>query len=252
MTLSQEEYKARVLFAMLAPAARLAVRFRTSLREMKHLIELSIYREARRRGLKMKEVQALLSISMSKVGLLSKDLKEHFAAPDQAHGLPRRLLSLLWAGPLSEARLLQALEGQHEASDILAALAQMVADKRLSLTQERTPRYQLGEPQYRLVQEPWMARVDALGDLMEVVVRTVEARFFEGDERAMARSLNFRVKPEDLPRLKQLYEEQIFPLICEMDAAVSPEAASIPLSFSILWTPQAEEPEPGADAEEAE
>lgn len=238
MSLSEEEYRTRVIFAMLLPAARLMVRFKTPLREIKNLVELAAYREARRRGLKMKEIRQQLSISMSKVGLLSKSLKEHFAAPEREHELPRRILTLLWAGPLSESRLCQALEGSHEAQEVVQALALMLEDKRLQLTQERTPRYCLGEPRYRLVQEPWMARVDALGDLMLSVARTVEARFFEEDPRAMARTLSFRARPEDLHRLQKLYEEEIFPLICELDEAVDPAQDSVPLRLSVLWSPQ--------------
>ena len=50
MTISQQESRRRIAFAVLAPFARVAVNWRLSLREAKQLIELAYYAEARRRG----------------------------------------------------------------------------------------------------------------------------------------------------------------------------------------------------------
>ncbi len=239
--LSDEEQKTQVTFSSLLPAARMATNFKIPLREMKRLIELAYYQEAKRRQMKMKDIKGLLNISMSKVGLLSKHLKEHFAKPEAEFGLPRMIMKLLWASPLSQVRIAQALEG-FEADEIADTLAQLVEQKRIQKIQGRTTiLYKLGEPQYRLVQDPWMARIDALNNLTLSVVQAVEARFFKQDQRAFARTLSFRVRPQDAPRLKALYEEHIFKLICELDElATQEEDGSVPMQLSVLWAPDAE------------
>ena len=237
--MNQDELETRVIFSALLPASRIAAEVAVPLKEMKRLIELAYYREVRGRGLKMREITDRLSISMSKISLLSKQLKEHFAQPESDYGLPRRILSLLWAGPLSEARIVQAFDDEEE-SVVVETLARLLDDGSLAIEDGRTPRYRLAAPQYRLVQEPWMARVDALNHLMSAVTRVVQARFFKGDERAFARTLSFRVRPGDQERLKKFYQEQLFPLIAELDERVEADGESVPMELSLLWAPQEE------------
>ena len=64
MTMGQEDEKKRVLFSTLLPAVRIATGALTPLKEMKKLVELAYYREARRQQHKLKEICELLSISM--------------------------------------------------------------------------------------------------------------------------------------------------------------------------------------------
>ncbi len=236
MSLPPDRFREQVTFATLVPAARLASRFGISLREMKQLVELACYREARRRGWKMKEIRAALSISMSKVGLLSKDLKERFAGMDPESAVVPSILSVLWAGPLSEVRLVNALVDFDEAN-VRAGLARLLSEGSVREVPGRTVRYEIGGNQHRLVRAPWMARIDALHDLMGTVVGAVEARFFDDDDRAFARALKFRVRPEDIPRLRALYEEQMFKLVVELDAAASDADDAVPFEFAVLWTP---------------
>lgn len=227
----------RLTFAALRPAARIAVDAGFALRDMKKFMELAYYQEAKRRGLKMKEVRALMSVSMAKVGLLSKDLKEHFLQAEQEHGIARQILSLLWATPLSQARIVQAM-GEFEPDEIADALEQLEEQGRVRRTNGgATEIFELAAAQHRLATDPWMAKVDGLNTLLDSVSRAVRARFFDDDGRAMVRNVAFRVRVEDLDRLKQHYEEQLFPLICELDDAVEGDADSVPIRLSILWAP---------------
>ncbi len=234
--LPPDELRRQTLFSTLLATAFLAGQAGIPLREVKQLVELAYYREARRRGLKMTETTELLSVSMSKVGLLSKQLKEHFAEVDDAFGLPRRILKLLWAGPLSEARIARALP--HDDPDAIAdAIGTLVEEQRVRVVEGRTPRYALAEAHVRLVADPWMARIDALNDLVGTVARAVEARFFAGDERAFARTLAFRVRDADMPRLLELYRDHVFPLVSELDQAADDDETATSLSLSLLWAP---------------
>jgi hypothetical protein len=242
MTISQQESRRRIAFAVLAPFARVAVNWALSLREAKQLIELAYYAEARRRGYKLREVSELLSVSMSKLGLLSRDLKEIFDEGTEGQTTARRVLSVLGAGPLSEAKLLSVLDDE-EAETVKAVLDEMVAQQLLEIVPGRTPLYRLASAQYRLVQEPWMARYDALNHLMTAVGQTIDARFERGDSAAMARTLSFKIRREDRARLTELYEKQIVPLVVELDqAAVAAGDAGVAMNVAIMWAPDNDGP----------
>ena len=229
------ELTTRVTYAMLRPAARLALTAGISLRDMKKYIELAYYHEARNDGLRMRDVSEILSISMAKVGLLSKALKEHFIAPELEHGIARQILSLLWATALTESRIAQALPAFDD-TEVAHALATLVEEGRVNALSGRTVRYELAAGAHRLETHPTLAKLDGLNTLLASVSRTVEARFFDQDDRANVRNLAFRARPEDLNKLKELYETQLFPLIVELDNAVETEADSVPMKLSILWT----------------
>ena len=231
-----EQETTRVLFSSLLPAARMATDVLTPLKEMKRLVELAYYREAKRRKLKMKEIRSLLSVSMSKVGLLSRQLKEHFAQPEANHEIPRRIMALLWAGPLSEKRIAQVLYDL-EPEEVSAGIQQLVSQSKIVEEPGRTvSQYRLAKGQYRLVEDGWMAKIDALNNLLGSVSGAIKARFFNDDNRAFARTVGFRARPEDLGRLREAYG-QLFELICELDEAVDGEETSVPISFSFLFAP---------------
>ena len=243
MTISQQESRRRIAFAVLAPFARVAVNWRLPLRAAKQLIELAYYAEARRRGYKLREVSELLSVSMSKLGLMSRDLKEIFDEGTAGQTTARRVLSVLGAGPLSEAKLLSVLDDA-EAESVKSVLDDMVAQQLLEIVPGRTPLYRLAAAQYRLVQEPWMARYDALNHLMTAVGQTIDARFERGDGTAMARTLSFKIRPEDHARLAELYERQLMPLIVELDqAAVAAGNEGVAMNVAIMWAPDNDGPD---------
>ena len=233
----------RITYALLRPAARQALRGGVALRELKHKVELAYYHEARRRGLKMREISEQLAISMSKVGALSKQLKDHFRQPELEHGLQRQILSLLWAVPLTESRIAGALP-EFEPEEVSAALAALVEHGGLEVITGRTDRYRLTAQAYRMTTDPWLARLDGLNTLLEHVELAVQTRLVEGDPRAMVRNVYFNARPEDLGRLQQLYEEQLFPLIIALDAQAQDDPQAVPIRLSVLWAPdEASQPE---------
>jgi hypothetical protein len=237
--MSAQDLLANVVFATLLPAAHLTAETDLSLRELKRLAELATYKELKAQGLTMKEICDRISVSMAKVGLLSRQLKDHFARPESEYGLGRRLLMLLWAGPRSEAELLQAC-GDCDAERVREALRDLTEGGMVTAVSGRTVRYHLSESRYRLREEqPWMARLDALNHLMTSVSAVIWARFFHRDERALSRTLSFRARPEDLERLKKAYEDQIFPLVAEIDdnATRQPSEETVPITLSFFWSP---------------
>ena len=147
----------RVVYALLMPPSRLAQLLRVPLKDLGEWAQMAYFHETRRRGLKMREAAELLDVSMRKVALLSKQLKKGFVDPDETHGLPRRVEFMLWAGPLSEARIAQALE--LEPSDVLTALESLQAQGRVEQVQGRTPTWRVVASEFRLVQSEWAARL---------------------------------------------------------------------------------------------
>ncbi|MFT6399014.1 MAG: hypothetical protein ACJAYU_003777 [Bradymonadia bacterium] len=221
-----------ILLSVLIPAARLAVRMGLPLSELKQTAELAYYREARSRGLKMREIAETMSVSMAKVGALSKSLKEHFSEPEREYGVPRRVLSLLWVGPLSLKRIQQALP-DIAPSVVKEAASALVRDERLMISAGRTPRYELTSLAHRLLDDGWMARIDALGHMMLTAAHVVEGRFEKNDDRAFTRSLGFRALPGALKTLEQTYKDEIFPMIAAADAEATdhPDADQFALTF---------------------
>ncbi len=240
--MSDAELKTQALFSSMSVATGLAALTGTSLKEMKRLIELAYYKELRRRSMKMREVRKLMNVSMSTVGLLSQKLKAHFAAPEEQRGLPRRVLALLWSGPLSANRIARALadtsegEVQQVLSDLLEAG---------DVEEQRGPkvvRYAPTSASYRRVASGWMARVDGLNNLMRSVGTVIQSRFLDGDERAFARTLRFRIKPEELPRVREAYEKLYLDL-AKLDEDAGDDPAALAVTLSYLFGPERTDPE---------
>lgn len=232
-----EEQLANLVFAALLPAARLGVARELPVRRLKQLAELASFRELKRRRWSLKEIAERLSVSVAKAAQLSRQLKVHFSQPDADYGATRRLLMLLRAGPDTEAHLVGALDDL-EPEVVRAALRQLMDDGLVEIVAGRTSRYRICKETYRQVRQPWIARVDALTNLMASVADAIRARFFESDDRAFARTVGFQVRDSDLPKLVRFYEEQLFPLISELDDAASEADDGVAVSLSILWAPE--------------
>ena len=250
-TTASVDVSERIAYAALGPLARIASRIALPLRRAKQLTELAYYQEARRRGFKIREIQDLMSVGFSKAGSLSRQLKDYFSEPDLEIGLQRRVLLLLWGVPLTRKRIASALEG-YDAEEVDRTIDRMLAEGRLEEVPGRTTRYQVVVNHQSLVEDRWIARVEALNSLMTTLAQTVEARFFESDDRAFVRNLSFRVRPEDLPKLQALYREQIIPLIQELDGAVESEDDTLPLRLAVMWTPDSDRMEDRGNAEDGE
>lgn len=215
----------------------MAVRMGVPLSELKRTAELAYYREARARGLKMREIAETMSVSMAKVGALSKSLKEHFSEPEREHELPRRVLTLLWVGPLSLKRIQQALSDV-EPSVVEDAVEALLQDERLLKSAGRTPRYELTSSAHLLVQDGWMGRIDALGHMMLTAAHVVEGRFERNDARAFTRTVDFRALPSAVGGLKRAYQEHVYPLVVAADAEATNHPESKQFALTFQFTPE--------------
>lgn len=233
------ELRRRVLYALFAPAAKIAAGFGVPLAEMKRLVETAYYHEAKRRNLSMSEAMEMMGISISKAALLSRQLKNNFMAPDLEYALPRRIEYMLWAGPMTFSRINQALPAV-DAVEVQSAVEALLADGciRVVASRAREDVFKLITRQSRRVWSTWLARLDGLHNALDSVTDAVRGRFFQPDRPAFARTVTFHASKEDLGRLETFYEESLFPLLAELDGATEElESAEIEkVSLSLFWS----------------
>jgi len=229
--MSEVEKVRRLTYALMGPAARLASHFGLALTDVRQLMDMAYFHEARRRGLKLQEIADAMGISISKAALLSKALKENFVESESQAELPRRIEFMLWAEPLSLARMKQVLP--FSAKEVNAAVKELEGAERIE--KDSHGLYRLRVSTDRRVWDTWIARLDGVNNAMKNVGNAVFARFFRPTMPAFARTLGFRVLPEDLAELHALYA-QIFELVQRLDerAGDQPEAA-VELRLSIFW-----------------
>lgn len=233
--ISDEELRDRVLYALLGPAARIALAFGVPLADVRERAEMAYYHETKRRGLKMKEVATLMNVSMSKVALLSRGLKANFVS--QAAELPRRIEFMLWAQPLTLAKMKQVLTDA-TAAEVNTAVRELLENGRIEkFREDQKTLYRLTIATDRRVWDNWLARIDGLNNALGNVADAVYARFFTAGEASFARTLSFRIRREDLPLLRRFYEEQLFPLVSELDANTTDDDDHVAIDLSLFWAP---------------
>ncbi|MCA9558911.1 MAG: hypothetical protein KC583_10145 [Myxococcales bacterium] len=235
------EHRARVLFTTLLPAARLARVLGADLKTLERWLHLACFTELRDHGATLDETAEALGVSLRKVSQLSKRSKSNFFAPEREQTLPRRIEFLVWKRALTFGRIAQALPDV-DAASVEQALDALVEQGRVSVDASgRRARYAATRDGSRLVSDGWVARIDGLRHLLTTVTDAVHARFFEARPdvaaRSFARTLNLRVRPEDLPRLRALYEETIWPALEALDAASAADEDAVPISLALSWAP---------------
>lgn len=235
------ELQRRVIYSLLRPAVRLARRFGVGLKEMKEWVELAYYHQLKEEGLTLDEAADAAQVSRRKVAQLAKRLKINFFSPEHEAGLPRRIEFMLWAAPLTAGRIRQALGVEDD--EVQDALRRLVREERVTQSDDRNPVYSVPRSEFRLYANNWIARVDGLNNQLGSLTNTVFGRFFKQDDRAFQRTLDLRVRPQDIAQLERLYEDDIFKRLVELDEAARDCEESIPMGLSIQWAPDYEKEE---------
>ena len=234
--ISKDELRDRVIYALLLPASRMARVFGLSLRDLSGWLEMAYFHELRDHGAKMKDVAEHMQISMRKAAQLSARLKTNFLDSEREVGLPRRIEFVLWAEPLSAARLKQVLV-EEDPDAIDEAIAALLQQGRIREIAGRQTLYEVTKSEFRLVHDTWISRVDALTNLAGTVAHAAFGRFFANEKRALARTLSFRVAPEELDELRRLYEEHIFPTLRDLDERAKDRDDAEQIDLSLCWAP---------------
>lgn len=235
---TDEELRRRVVHVMLRPAARLGRAFGISLKELRAGLDMAYYYELVDMGLTQREVADRLGVSERTAGKLARQLRERFLQPELQHNLPRRIEFMLGTTPMGEGRLCQVMP-ETDPEHVKAAIAELLAQRRIREIPGRRPKYEPSSPVRRLPRDTWMDRVGALASFSENLTNAVFGRFFRTERRAFARTVTFRGRPEVFERLAALYEERVLPeleaISLEGDAAEHSDSEAV--QMSICWAP---------------
>lgn len=239
---SSETTRRHVLYAFLRAASRLAERLSVPARDVQEWVRLAYFQELRRSGLTVAEACARLGISAPTGARLSRALKGDFlGVVEEEHDLPKRIALMLWAGPLSRARIGQVLPGSSpEAID--HALQILVQEERVVERTGRTPTFEIVGAEDRLVRPGWAARLGALGSLLDNVIDVVHGRFLEDSGSAFARTVSFRMRESDRAELLRFYEESLFPFLKKLEERARDTGDRQTVRLSILWSSEREDP----------
>ena len=233
-TIGRDELQRRVVHSLLLPAVRLAKVFGIPLKEMVGYLQLAYYHELRKDGLRLKDVSDQMDISMRSAARLSKQLKTNFFRPEREHGLPRQIEFVLWHEALSLPRLKRELTNV-SGEAVEEALEQLLSEDRVSRIAGRTVTYGVTRGSSRLVRDRWTARIGALNSMVSNICDVVYGRFFTSSSRSWARTLSLRVRPEDLGKLKALYEDRIWTELSALDEAAAGDPAALSINLTVCW-----------------
>lgn len=248
--MSEQTAKRWVIHGLLRAAAGLAKKAGIAAPEFGHMAEVALYREVAADADGQAEIATRLDVSVRTVATLSKSLKLLFGADVDALSLERRVLFTLWTGPLSAARLAQALN--QPTDEIQGVIDGLVEQGVIRAIEGRTTTYSVSSGEARRVGHDWPSRLDALHNLAGAVANTVDARFFRGEQDAFARTLTLRVRPSDMDRLSALYEQQIWETLRRIDAAANDTDDAREMELAIVWAPLDSSGPDGAPARNTE
>ena len=262
--ISQEELQQRLVQALFSPAVTLAMRYKLPLAWLKRTMETAYFQEARAQGLSLRDVCALMDISISKAAMLSKQLRRGFiedgesaleeltsrpapqaslsaeesAAQEDAWrmGLTQRIEYILCAGALTINRLNQILP-EAKYVEIEQALDTLIKAGRVRrLKQGLYPRYELlldtrhGEWMKSLV------RVKGLRRALEGLPHAASARFEDHREEADLVAHQIKARPEDLKLIKAFVEDELNHLIEELGRRAQDDPRALTVHLGAFWS----------------
>lgn len=239
----------RLVYQLLRLAARVAAYFGFPLKVVGDWLQMAYFHELRERGLKLQDIADGLQISISKAALLSKRLKTNFMQGEDRVALPRQIEFLLWAEPLSQAKIEQALGDSATSEQVGRALRRLVREERvLSKDEGRRVVYVRTKQNSRLVSEDVESRLDAMDGLAVNVANAFAHVFEDGRRDVFTRTVNFYANKKDLSELEAVYREHVWPKILELEERAAGNKSAQAFDLSLLWAP-AEENDNGVEDE---
>lgn len=227
----------RVILGFLTGAAQVARMCRVPFGEVRNLIEMAQFTDARSEGMTLGQIAAAFGVSMRKVSQLASRSKTNFVDLHPGADLPRRIEFLLWAEPLSRARILQTLRLLDE-QDVDAALGDLLDEGRIrTVRRNRTDVFERVDENSRLVTADDQARLEGLTHAISVLAAAVYGRFFRDEEKALYRTISFYMRAEDLPELREYYD-QLWNKIQELEERAKLDPNTLKMEISLAYAPE--------------
>lgn len=247
--ISWEEFCDRIVYSMMQPVIKIARYLEVDLKELTHWARTAYFHELRQSDMTLQQISDFLGVSLPTAARLSKDLKDNFYRPELEHQLPERIEFMLWAEPLSRARICQVITDRED-EVIEEAIDQMLEEDRIKEDPDNPDRLTLVEPEGRLVDDAWYTRIGSLNSLLGNLSDTVKDRFFNEDSESFARTIHFRIDPERLDELKQMYEKQIWQRLVELEEDAKDVDDPVEVELSVFWHPDLDEGDENAESEQ--
>jgi len=236
--IDQKELERRLVHALARLVGRFAGAFSLPLGELVDLVQAAQLQVLRERGLTLGEIGRRMDVSERHAKRLLKQLRESFLDTERTYDLPVRIEFMLWAQPMSRARLRRVMKD--EPGEIDRAIVRLIADGRIAEGTGKTPLLRPTAAVQSLVRDTWLMRIGALNSFLASLGDAIYGRFLSGSTRSFARTLNFLVRPEHEPLLQRFFEDTLVPFATRLDEeahAASGEAAGEPFRLSICWAP---------------
>ena len=230
--MDNKEFQSRIIYTLFRPAIRLADFFRVPMKEIISWVELSYFQEVRNSELTLEEIANYLSVSVSKLSKLSRKLKGNFFINQKHLSLSRRIEFMLWDKPLSQARIEQVLR-----KDVTEVISKMLEDGRIIEQKGRTTLFINAKTSTSLVSSDFSARLDGLKDQMDSITDMVFGRFLKKDPKTFVRSLTFRIRKSDVPKLEEIYRKHIFKSLEELEQKTIGASDVEEMRLTIGWAP---------------
>lgn len=193
-----------LVYALLRPAIRLSTIFQLPMGTVEELCRLAYYEEIRHHGNNSQRTAAKkLGKSLRTIGALERQLKGDFLAATEDLALLRRIEDKLEHGPQTLEELIEGLRDTESASEHIGEAVELLVNVgRLERTRhDGEPRVALNHSFISLVSGDLRTRIDGLNHQLEVISAAVQARFLAPWRPAVARTLAFVARRQDIEAL---------------------------------------------------
>lgn len=236
--MNEEELQQRLVYALFGPAVALATKFGMPLSWMKKSLETAYFQHARKQNMSLRDICALMNISISKAALLSKQLKDGFIVEDEERSfeLTQRIEYMLCSGPLTLPRLNQVLPNERF-RDIESSLDSLIEEGKVEKIR-RPGMY----PRYALVVndeavDSWRGAIEKLrrlNQMLHPIMPSIYTRFVDevqGPEQGAHHIV--RLTPDRLEVLGQHIEDAIAQTASEFEARAGEEYVEV--NIAAFW-----------------
>jgi transcriptional regulator with XRE-family HTH domain len=233
--IAESELQQRLLHAFGRSGALLSDAFGTSLKDAQDTIRMAYFHEMKSRGLKLREIAGQLDVSERSVKRLQKGFRETFLDADREYELPVRIEFLLWATPVSRAKVKQLLRRFEPDEEVIdAAIDTLIDQGRVALVEGELV---VQKTVHSKLSHTWLARIGGLTSFISNLSDAAYARFIDQDSMAFARTMSFLIREKDVELLQKHFTEELIPLIQKIDEDAQSADDAEQFRVSVCWAP---------------
>jgi len=242
-TVYREALITRLIYALLRPAVRLAVRHGLTLHRFVELARLTFFDEHRKRSPHdMAQVAQTIELSLRQTAELSRQHQQNFFVDEGHEALLRNVIAALNPNAKSESQLAKELE--LSASRVRKTLLTLTEQNFVS---RKGKLYHLQPGIISLVDDDLKRRVDGLHHQLEIISAAVDQRFTEqSSPHVTVRAWDFVALPADADALAQKTLHDFRHGIVDVEDRATQSNAHVTYGATFVLTPLARASAPAA------